>query len=114
MADSVHELNKELMSELRAQGNRHAEEIKSLAAKVEENTEVVRNCMMNLVEFSAERSNLTRCLMEVKEEQRSLNKMAHAADRKLVELDTRWNMVRVLFGLNLGIVTIGVSCIALL
>ena len=102
MSDSgMQQLNQELMKEMRAQGERHASEINGLANKVEQNTEVVRKCMMDLVEFNAERSNLTRCLMEMKTQMSKIADDSTSGKIKMAELDTRWAMTKAFIGVNM-------------
>ncbi len=103
MNDRVHQLNHDLMQEMRAQGARHAAEIKSLATKVEENTEAVRKCMMDLVQFNAERSNLTKCLIDMRETLDSLKSENVETKVQFAKLETRWVMVKIFVTINLGI-----------
>lgn len=77
------------------QSDKHSKEIEKIANKLEENTEVVRTCMTDLVQFNAERSNMVKCFVELREDQKASSDKINALQNDNVKLNERWNSLRI-------------------
>jgi chromosome segregation ATPase len=77
------------------QSERHSSEIEKIALKLEENTEVVRQCMTDLVKFNAERSNMIKACMELREDLKENTVKINELKNENVKLNERWNSLRI-------------------
>lgn len=120
MGDSVQELNHKLLDQMKvqsalmqAQGERHSIEIAGVTSEIRENTQVVRECLTRITEHDTDKSNLIKCLSEIKAELKDNHDGLHSTQIKLTELDTRWAMTKVMFGMMATLIGIAIAIVKL-